>query len=298
MKILSVGNFGTSWDGSVCDEKHIADALEGLGHEVIRVQRERVKEGVEDPGFDFTLIAQWDGYEEHTFNSWSNPVVYWAFDYQESEQEWHADLVSKCDLYLSKPWSDKWSHKWQWLPQDFAPNFLAEDDFYEHIPTMDVLFTGSYLPWATERIETLRAVDKMFNLTIHSFTPQAWINEGFKNVQGPIMDEGLKSLYPRAKVNLSIDHTITPGYWSDRNAQIMACGGMVLMKYVPGSELVFRDNIAYFYNVDECLEKINYYLTHTPPRKDLAQKGREFAINNLMVENRVKDLLTIVGNIL
>lgn len=296
MKILSIGNFGTSWDGSVCDEKHIADALEGLGHEVIRQQRES---GWNEPmpNVDLVLLAQWDGYpKEMGFQG--IPVVYWAFDFQESEQEWHADLVSKCDLYLSKPWSDKWSHKWQWLPQDFAPNFLAEDDFYEHIPTMDVLFTGSYLPWATERIETLRAVDKMFNLTIHSFTPDQWRREGFKHVEGPIMDEGLKGLYPRAKVNLSIDHTITPGYWSDRSAQIMACGGMVLMKYVPGSELVFRDNIAYFYNVDECLEKINYYLIHTPPRKDLAEKGREFAINNLMVENRVKDLLTIVGNIL
>ena len=33
MKILSIGNFGHGWDGSICDEEHIAGALEELGHD-------------------------------------------------------------------------------------------------------------------------------------------------------------------------------------------------------------------------------------------------------------------------
>jgi hypothetical protein len=41
VKILSIGNFlNPSWDGSIPDEEHIAQALESLGHEVVRVQRE------------------------------------------------------------------------------------------------------------------------------------------------------------------------------------------------------------------------------------------------------------------
>ncbi len=31
MRILSIGNFGRSWDGSICDEEHIAKALEDMG---------------------------------------------------------------------------------------------------------------------------------------------------------------------------------------------------------------------------------------------------------------------------
>lgn len=62
MRILSVGNFGLGWDGSVCDEEHIATALEQLGHTVSRLQRESQWTITDD--FDFTLISQWDGYND------------------------------------------------------------------------------------------------------------------------------------------------------------------------------------------------------------------------------------------
>lgn len=308
MRILSVGNFGRSWDGSICDEEHIAKALEDLGHTVIRVQREQVSSwnGYEDmkatisdyrgpeSDIDFTLIAQWDGYPKVL--NLPSPLVYWAFDYQSDGQPWHEQLIKQSDLYLSKPLSDSKYPNWQWLSQDFAPSFLDQNIMEDK--EFDVLFTGSYLPWATERIETLRAVDKMFNLTIHSVTPHEWEREGFKDVRGPVMDEGLPELYSRAKINISIDHTITPGYWSDRNAQIMACGGFVLFKYVPTSEMVFRNNIRYFYDVEDCLQQIAFFLEREGLRESIANQGRYFALNNLMVRHRVQDLLTIVEGVL
>ena len=121
---------------------------------------------------------------------------------------------------------------------------------------IDVLFTGSYLPWATERNETLKKVAEQFDLTIHSVTPAQWEEQGFKNVFGPVMDKDYTGLVARAKINLSIDHTIEAGYWSDRNAQIMACGGMVLTRYVPLMESTFHDKVSYFYNSEDCLDKI------------------------------------------
>ncbi len=287
MRVLSIGNFTTSWDGSQCDEEHIAKALEDMGHTVYRMQREQLWEAL--PEVDFTLIAQWNGYGDMTWLP--RPIVYWAFDYQADGQEWHDRLIYQSDIYLSKQLSDSKHLKWRWLPQDFAPDFLYRDWTKEVEKDIDVLFTGSYLPWATARIETLRAVDKMFNLRIVSFTPDDWGREGFKDVHPPIMDEGLRSLIPRAKVNLSIDHTYAPGYFSDRNAQILACGGRVLFKHVPMSEIVFRDHVTYYRKEDECLDKINTLLdeadTHAKVRYNFAQE-------NLMVHNRVQDLLTIV----
>ena len=44
MKILFLGNFGTGWDGSICDETHIAGALERLEHTVVRDGRSRQQE--------------------------------------------------------------------------------------------------------------------------------------------------------------------------------------------------------------------------------------------------------------
>lgn len=290
MKILSIGNFsGPSWDGSITDENHIADALEELGHTVYRMQRERVSTGTlhdyAHGSVDFTLLAQWDGYTD--LGDIPRPLIYWAFDYQNDGQEWHERLVAEADLYLSKRIADSKYPNWQWLSQDFSPKFLL-DKSYRVEKDIDVLFTGSYLDWATERNDTLRAVNEKFNLVIHSVN--AWPEE-FKDVRLPIMDEGLPNLYARARVIISIDHTIERGYWSDRNFQIIACGQKPLFRYVPLSESTFHDLVEYFYNIEDCLQKIEKRLKYPA-----LMQGQGHAYNSL--ERRVKDLITIVESIL
>lgn len=280
MRILFLGNFeGFGWDGSITDENHIAEALEELGHEVIRHQREEPMVTIH--AIDFTLVAQWDGYQEIGRSFWPGPIVYWAFDYQADGQEWHERLVKEADLYLSKRIADSKYPNWQWLSQDFAPKFL-DRSVAPQDKDIEVLFTGSYLPWATERNETLKAVDEKFNLVIHS------VNEwsGFKDVRPPVMDHGLPELYTRARVILSIDHTLEAGYWSDRNAQILACGRRPLFRYIPLSEARFGDRVDYFYGIDDCLKKIEGW------------QERSTNAEGLYVQDRVKDLLTVVGSIL
>lgn len=301
MRILVVGNFGRGWDGSICDEEHIVQALESLGHTARRWQREDAHEaGPLQEQFDFVLIAQWDGYPVEFVSRvrlLGCPIVYWAFDYQAEGQEWHERLVANCDLYLSKRIADSKYSNWQWLSQDFAPMFL---DKYvgEAEKTIDVLFTGSFLPWAKERLEVLRAVDKQFNLVIYSVTPDQWEEHGFKEVHGPAMDQELPYLIAQSKINLAIDHTIEAGYWSDRVAQILCCGGFVLNYYVPLSEARFHNSIIQFYNVDDCLEKIQFFLDNQYERELVVQHGYEYAQNYLKVTNRIYDLLDIVRSIL
>lgn len=283
MRILSIGNFTRGWDGSICDEEHIAKALEEAGHEVVRWQR-----GTEidkRPNFDFVLLSQWDGYPENFVENVRRrnkaPVVYWAFDYQEQDQEWHKRLIEGADLYLSKRIADSIFPNWRWLSQDFAPSFLSphKEPFEKDI---DVLFTGSYLPWANERNEFLQAVGKEFDLTVHSVNDWPFLEN-----KGPLMDQELPKLYARAKVILSIDHTIEAGYWSDRNAQIIACGRQPLFWYVPLSEARFDNRVQYFYNIEDGLDKIRDW-------KELYGVDAE----GLYVDDRVEDLLTIVRSIL
>ena len=282
MRIMILGNFGTGWDGSICDEEHIASALETLGHEVTRIQR---GEKPEFGAYDFILVAQWDGYPPDLMETmkYLGKRVYWAFDYQNEGQEWHERLVEGADLYLSKRIADSKYPNWRWLSQDFAPSLLLPG--YSSSKDIDVLFTGSYLPWVTERNATLKAIDDKFNLVIHSVN--AW--EGFKDVRGPLMDWDLPDLYARAKVIISIDHTLEAGYWSDRNAQIIACGRKPLFRYIPLSEARFKDRVTYFYNIEDCLEKIEEQL-ESPLYEDRT--------DGLSTEDRVKDLLTIVKGIL
>jgi len=303
MNIMTIGNFTTGWDGSICDEAHIANSLESIGHNIIRVPREAFSSpGTHVPieQLDFVLLSQWDGYHPSTIElikaQTLAPVVYWAFDYQRDGQEWHEHLIQGADLYLSKRFSDSKYPNWQWLAQDFAPNFL--DRFPDQVEKdIDVLFTGSYIDYATERNETLKAINKKFDLTVCSIT--SWPEE-FKNVQGPVMDDALPNLIARAKVVISIDAVIERGYWSDRNAQTMACGGYVLFRHAPMSESVFGPGVDYFYSIEDCLAKIERALADDSYRDFVSNIGYQQAhsLNRLMVDGRVYDLLTIVGGIL
>ena len=288
MRILSIGNFGHGWDGSICDEEHIAQALEELGHEVLRGQRDLMIVPPED--VDFTLIAQWDGYSEAFINALPRPLVYWAFDYQADGQDWHERLVKEADLYLSKRIADSKYPNWAWCSQDFSPMFLTKAPEVEK--DIDVLFTGSYLPWATERNEIIEAVGKKYNLVIHS------VNAWPQGNEGPVMDDALPALYARAKVILSIDHTIEAGYWSDRPAQIMACGGFVLHRYQPLINVALHSYVGYFYDIPTCLQSIEHWLEADEDRENLAAWGYEYAQREMKVKNRVEDLLNIVQGIL
>lgn len=301
MKIVYFGNFGVGWDGSICDEEHIAKVLEHSGHQVIRIQRERWDEvSTKTYKVNFVLISQWDGYPQKLFldairDLYRCPIVYWAFDYQDQHQEWHDTLASGSDLYLSKRWADHVYPNWQWFSQDFAPQFLQRVTGVKK--DMDVLFTGSHLPWATERIRTLQEVDKNFNLTIHTVTPKEWREAGLKDVRGPVMDHDLPPLIARAKVNLSIDHTLEPGYWSDRNGQIIACGGFVFARYVPGMESRFHSHVVYHYSIEDCLRNLQHWLDYDEDREVIAAQAYEYAAL-FRVRQKVADLLTIVRRIL
>lgn len=287
MKILSIGNFTTGWDGSICDEEHIASALEKLGHEVIRQQRET---GWDEPlpDVDFVLVAQWDGYPKDAFD-YPIPVIYWAFDYQAEGQEWHERLIEHADLYLSKRLADSKYPNWQWCSQDFAPSFLTKAPEIQQ--DIDILFTGSYLPWATERNEIMDLVASEYKLVIHS------VNEWPQGNEGPVMDDALPELYARAKIVLSVDHTYEAGYWSDRNSQAIACGAFVLFRHVPLSEAIFRSNVAYFWGKDDVLGAIDYWLDRDEDRGVVASEAYHMS-EYYKVESRVNDMLNIVKGIL
>lgn len=305
MRIISIGNFeGRGWDGSITDENHIADALEELGHEVKRLQRGSeipLTNGPGPPYYQFILVAQYDGYDIEWLHKLKRyffcPLVYWAFDYQADGQEWHERLVAEADLYLSKRIADSKYPNWQWFRQDFAPDFLDTIDQTGIEQPIDVLFTGSYLDWAHERNDTLRAVNENFNLVIHSVN--AWPEE-FKDVRPPVMDDGLSELYSKAKIVLSIDHTLEAGYWSDRNAQAMCCKAYVLSRYVPLAEDVFGSGVDFFYSIEDCLEQIESSLLDGMHRETVAEIGYAMAThcNRLRVSGRAYDLVNVIKSIL
>jgi len=301
-KVLFLGNFWKAWDGSVCFENYIKDSFETLGHIVYPIQREKWREEVKKVDkVDFILISQWEGYGDiKELRKFKAPIIYWAFDYHwQTLADWHINLAKEADLFLSKElehkdFYEKKGVNFHWFLEDFAP------DFYDRrfpSPTYDVVFTGSYLDWAKERTELIKAIDKKFNLEVYTFTVDQWEKQGV-NVHSFAHDDELAEIVAKSKINIAIDHVNSAGYWSDRVARIMALGGFVLNRYVPQQELIFKDYIEYFKDTDECLEKIAYYLKHDNKRERFAERGYKYAQENLKCINRIKELIIIYEKVL
>jgi hypothetical protein len=304
-EICFLGNFTTSWDTSVAFERYIADSFESIGHKVHRVQRETWRDNLPED-VDFILIAQWNGYGEDIVevlkNKYNKPIIYWAFDYHYvTLEQWHIELASKADLFLSKEMKHREFYKskganFHWFCEDFAP------DFYKMVVQQpkeyDVVFMGSHLPWAKERSDLIKAIDQKFKLDVFTYTVDGWKGEGIKNVHPIVYDQDLPDLISKTKINIAIDHINSEGYWSDRVARIMCLGGFVLNRYVPLQESIFKNYITYFKNIDECLKKINYYLINNEEREQIADGGQFYAISNLKAVDRVKELITIYENLL
>jgi glycosyltransferase involved in cell wall biosynthesis len=77
----------------------------------------------------------------------------------------------------------------------------------------------------------------------------------------------------KISLNLSRDHE-TSLYSSDRLIQLISNGSMVISRKIPDIEILFNHNeIIFFDNEEDCLEKINYYLSNNEERKKIAKNG-------------------------
>lgn len=84
----------------------------------------------------------------------------------------------------------------------------------------------------------------------------------------------------KISLNLSRDHE-TSLYSSDRLIQLMSNGSMVISKNIPDIEVLFtRDEIVFFDDEKECLEKISYYINNDEARKIIAKNGWQKAHNS------------------
>lgn len=84
----------------------------------------------------------------------------------------------------------------------------------------------------------------------------------------------------KISLNLSRDHS-TSLYSSDRMIQLVSNGSMLISKKIPDIEILFKDNeIVFFENEKDCIDKINFYLDNENERFNIAKNGWEKAHNS------------------
>jgi len=299
-KIAMFGNLGISY-GQICDENHIRDAFKDIGCTVYENPSLDLL-----PTVDLILTFKSNRVGPNTIKEWKTkttvPVFIWSFDNMD-RFSWFYDVAKECDLWLGEELGRRERFLAKGIPFYYFPNHVVNSKYFhkiemgEQFKEYDVLFTGTpYADDKNSKFEILRAVQEKFSLHVYGNNPNGWRNQGMKNVYGPAFDDKLSEVISKSKIVLSISNTRLEGYWSIRASQVLLCGGFCLQRYSPQMEKESKDCVVYWSEKDDLLEKIDTYLKSPELRKEVADKGYDYAKKWLTNEQRCRELLIVFEN--
>ena len=82
-------------------------------------------------------------------------------------------------------------------------------------------------------------------------------------------------------------------YFSNRTWYTLGCGGFLLTAYCPRLEELFGrgQELDWFESLDECCEKIEYYLAHDDERQNIAAAGYRLAHGEYSYDKMVERII-------
>lgn len=328
MKIFYVGNFNQSH----CTEVHLANTLESLGHEVIRVQEnshtpDTLTNFINNNQFDLFLFTR----------TWGETVT---LEHLALLRERKIPSVSyHLDLYIGL--ARKYSHHGKTLEEVFKTDAFWNTDFVftpDGDPVSQTIFEANgikhqYMKAGVYKPECIKAKrdllddykhevlfvgggDKIGSPNIYVHSEWEYRNElvtwlydtygsrftKFGHPQNTIRNEELNQLYTDTKVVvgdsvcIGFNHT---DYWSDRVYETIGRGGFLIHPYIKGLEEEFTDGetiVFYEYgNFNQLKEKIDYYLTNDEAREKIRKAGFELVKNKCTYTERLSRMIDIVS---
>ncbi len=197
----------------------------------------------------------------------------------------------------------------EYLPQAFQPTFLERcRTRYGDVegPEYDAVFAGSVsdqhlgrLQWlnelaATGRVEIFLSTDGL------RYTPS--LPEPLRSRHhSPVYGLAMYDVYRRARIALNAHPEISGPYATImRMFEIAGSGTMLLTDDRPNMPEFFLPGVeaVTFEDVNDCVDKINYYLGHDAEREEIASKGRQRTLAEHTFEQRILELLRFVEPLL
>jgi spore maturation protein CgeB len=161
----------------------------------------------------------------------------------------------------------------------------------------DVSFIGK--PRRGIRNELIEAVSKHCNLRLWG---EEWHLFGFKSEMNRVRAPEYRQICAGSKIMLGLNcgggKTLEQiqsfsRYTSNRTRLTMGCGGFVLTNWNDGLEEVFTpgEHLDLYRSIDDCLEKIDYYLAHPEERERIAKQGCELVRNSMTFDHFVAEVI-------
>ena len=104
----------------------------------------------------------------------------------------------------------------------------------------------------------------------------------------------MPKVFASSRINLNVTlRSIKTGI-PLRALDIMGCGGFLLSNYQEELAEYFKEGkeVVMFYRLDDCLEKIDYYLAHEDERKAVAEAGMKAVRDRFCIKDKLKMLLS------
>lgn len=123
--------------------------------------------------------------------------------------------------------------------------------------------------------------------------------DGWKkyNITTPRIDNELEAqAYNSCKIAISVSNFSFERYYSDRLLRIMACGAFPLSHDFSGLEKDFTrgHDIVTFSNINDLIDKCNYYLQHEAERKAIADNAFTTAHTKCTWDVRMTELISLL----
>lgn len=192
----------------------------------------------------------------------------------------------------------------QYLPIGYCPAY--QNSNYPNkklVKIYDICFVGA--PYRN-RLETLEYILSHSNIRAKICGPfypekyfwKKWIfKKKYPNIYRCLDNRFLPPrnvslLYQQSKICLNINLSEHKGI-SPRTYEIMATGSFELMdeRKEYGPVLIPGENIVTFYNDEDCLKKIEFYLLHDVEREGIAKKGWRTVNNRLNITKTLNKIL-------
>ena len=153
----------------------------------------------------------------------------------------------------------------------------------------EVAFIGK--PNTPERVECMREVSKNFELKLWG---SGWEKFGMSAQAKNVYASEYRKICAGTKIILgwNIDPSVDL-YFSNRTWYTLGCGGFLLTLYSPSLEELFGRGMEldWFESIEECCQKIQYYLDHDEERTRIAQAGYQLAHEKYSYEKMVEKIL-------
>jgi hypothetical protein len=192
--------------------------------------------------------------------------------------------------------------KAEYIPLGFEP--LVLEKIREKNPGVenqqkiyDVVFTGSLHQAHRSRIPFLKKIADAFGDKFHIWTQSfgSLPSELRKNFRGAVFNIDYYYILSKSKIVLNHHGSILPWAHNLRLFETTGVGSFLLTDNLPGIDELFEvgKEIETYDSIDECVDKIKYYLLNEEEREKIAKAGQIRTLKEHTYEKRIEKLFDL-----